>query len=185
MLHIACERGEFGRECPGDPGRISEPEIFIRLQPTEAVADQHAPPDLFRGIRSRAMRGGSEEADRRAGLAFGDLGKPEIRLRHARFTVALREDARCAIVRGEGGERPKDIDQIFLTAVSAAPHVVVAVRELAHLARMDLDRLPEVELDAVASRPQYPPDRRYNERIEHPRPPLPPPFHHAAKPLPP
>src|SRR3546814_4514891 len=93
-------------------------------------------------------------------LAFGDLGKPEIRLRHARFAVALREDARCAIVRGEGGERPKDIDQIFLTAVSAAPHVVVAVRELAHLARMDLDRLREVELDAVASRPQYPLDRR-------------------------
>src|SRR3546814_18814877 len=86
---------------------------------SDLVADQHAPPDLFRDIRSRAMRGGSEEADRRAGLAFGDLGKPEIRLRHARFAVALREDARCAIVRGAGGERPKDIDQIFLTAVSA------------------------------------------------------------------
>src|SRR3546814_17839482 len=34
---------------------------------------------------------------------------------------------------------------------------------------MNLDRLREVELDAVASRPQYPFDRRKNERVEHQR----------------
>src|SRR3546814_11712823 len=115
------------------------------------------------------MRGRPEEADRRAGLAFGDLGKPEIRFRHARFAVALREDARCAIVRGEGGERPEDIDQIFLSAGRAAPHVLVAVRELAHLARMNLDRLREVEQDALASPPQYPLDRRQTARTEQQR----------------
>src|SRR3546814_20942360 len=107
MLRIAGEGGELGRECPGDLGRISEPEIFIRRQPAKAVADQHAPPDLFRDIRSRAMRGRPEEADRRAGLAFGAFGKPEIRFRHARFAVALREAARCAIVRCEEGAGPR------------------------------------------------------------------------------
>src|SRR3546814_9072732 len=101
------------------------------------------------------MRGRPEEADRRAGLAFGDLGKPEIRFCHARFAVALREDARCAIFRGEGGERPEDIDQIFLSAGRLAPPVLFAVWELAHLARMDLDRLHEVASDAVAFRTQY------------------------------
>src|SRR3546814_13430331 len=44
-------------------------------------------------------------------------------------------------------------------------------------------RLREVELDAVASRPQYPLDRRKNERIEHQRGDMRRPFEQAAKPL--
>src|SRR3546814_19801850 len=98
------------------------------------------------------MRSRSQKAYRRARLAFGENGLPKIRFRHPLHAVALRKDARCAVFFCEGCQRPEDVDEIFLGAVGAAPHILVAVRELPHFARMDFDRLCEVELISEALR---------------------------------
>src|SRR3546814_2395037 len=66
------------------------------------------------------------------------------------------------MVGGEGGERPDDVDQILMRAFFSRPHVMVAVRKLPDLARMDFDRLRDIELDALAGIAENGFDRREN-----------------------
>src|SRR3546814_2734950 len=99
--------GQFGRKRPGDLGRIGEPQILIGLQPSQAVADEHAAPDLLAEVRARPMRSRSQKAYRRARLAFGENGLPKIRFRHPLHAVALRKDARCDVFFWEGCQRPE------------------------------------------------------------------------------
>jgi hypothetical protein len=47
-------------------------------------------------------------------------------------------------------QRPHHIDQIFDLADRAAPHILIAMRQLRRSAGMDADRLCRVELDTVA-----------------------------------
>src|SRR3546814_18797337 len=61
VLRIAGERGQFGRKRPGDLGRIGEPQIIIGLKPYQAVADEHAAPDLLAEVRARPMRSRSQK----------------------------------------------------------------------------------------------------------------------------
>ena len=64
--------------------------------------------------------------------------------------MASRPDARRPIGGRIRRERPHHIDQIFDTGCADGPHVLVAVRRLDQPAGEDLDRLCQVELDAVA-----------------------------------
>lgn len=167
MLRIAGERREFGREIFRDFRRVGQPQIFIGLQPSQAVAYEHAAPDIPAEVGAGAMGGRSQKADRRAGFAFGICGRAGILFGHADDAMASPIDFGRAIVLRERRQGPEDIHQIFLATVRPAPHVLVAVWELPHFAGVDLDRLREVELDAVASRSE---DRLHggqDDGIEH------------------
>src|SRR3546814_13428927 len=67
-------------------------------------------------------------------------------------------------------EGPHHIDEIFVLALGTVPHVVIAMRELPDLAGMNLDRLRDVQLNAIASACQHRFDQaeeggRHNQRF--------------------
>src|SRR3546814_9904053 len=47
--------------------------------------------------------------------------------------------------------RSDDIDEKFLLALGAGPHVMIAMRKLPNFAGVDFDGLCDIELDAVAA----------------------------------
>ena len=71
MLAIADQRGEFGFEMPRNLGRIGEPLIFIRLEPAQTVADNHASARDMRPVPARAMERRAEEYQGAAGVDLG------------------------------------------------------------------------------------------------------------------
>src|SRR3546814_3260323 len=64
--------------------------------------------------------------------------------------MAPGPQACAAIFRRERHKRPHNIHEIFDAALGAGPHVLIAMRHLRQCARMDLDRLGEIERDPFA-----------------------------------
>src|SRR3546814_18308982 len=89
------------------------------------------------------MRGRAKKAYRRSRFARGDDRRPKIRFRHSRGAVAVRVNVGRAIVGGERRQRPDDIDEKFLLALGAGPHVMIAMRKLPNFAGVDFDRSEE------------------------------------------
>src|SRR3546814_8221124 len=139
--------------------------ILIRLEPAETVADHEAAPDFAAVIRPRAMRGRAKKAYRRSRFARGDDRRPKIRFRHSRGAVAVRVNVGRAIVGGERRQRPDDIDEKFLLALGAGPHVMIAMRKLPNFAGVDFDGLCDFELDAVGAAAETSLDRGQDDLV--------------------
>src|SRR5204862_126042 len=68
-----------------------------------------------------------------------------------------------AIVR----ERPHHVDEILGLADRTAPHILIAVRKLRQGARIERDRLGQVELDCIAPRAERLLYQCEHERVQH------------------
>src|SRR3546814_2391412 len=71
-------RGQGRREIARDVGRIGQPEVLIRLQPSEAVANHDPPPHIAGDIGAGAVRGRAQKADCGARLAFSEIGRAHV-----------------------------------------------------------------------------------------------------------
>lgn len=70
MLLIANQRGEGWIEPTSNLRRIYQPLVFVRLQPSETVADDHSPPGCIGHISARPVQRRSQEHYCRARSAF-------------------------------------------------------------------------------------------------------------------
>src|SRR3546814_17389179 len=73
-------------------------------------------------------------------------------LLHPVAAVAIGIDLGRAVISREWSKRPDDVDQIFMLALGAIPHVMIAMGKLPRLTGMDFDRLRHIELNPVARR---------------------------------
>jgi len=167
MLDVSCQLSKFRREGFGNLWRISESEVFIWLKPTEAVPNHHAASDSVGMIWPGTVHGRSKEADRITRPAFGHYRIIELIEALNRLHVRTGIYPRCAVFGGELGERPDDVEEIFVIAFAARPHVVIAMRELFDLSGMDGDGLCDIKLDLVASVAEYLPSDCQDQRLEH------------------
>ena len=91
-----------------------------------------------------------QEKDRRTGIRLEGDRVPIIACRAE--IVAPRPDQCRAVFSLERRNRPHHVDEIFELAGRAAPHILVPVGELRWRARMQFERLREVELDGITPR---------------------------------
>src|SRR3546814_20421211 len=63
--------------------------------------------------------------------------------------------------------RSDDIDEKFLLALGAGPHVMIAMRKLPNFAGVDFDGLCDIELDAVAAAAENSLDRGQDDLVLH------------------
>src|SRR3546814_13301842 len=59
------------------------------------------------------------------------------------------------LISREWSKRPDDVDQIFMLALGAIPHVMIAMGKLPRHTGMDFDRLRHIELNPVARAAEY------------------------------
>src|SRR3546814_3956080 len=114
-------------------------------------------------IRAGTMKGRSQKYDRRSRISFdSDRLRAVVTLP---AIVAPRPDQRGPIFGRERRNRPHHVDEIFELPGRTAPHVLVPVRKLRWRARMQLERLREVELDGVAPRLEDSVDEAHDGRV--------------------
>jgi len=165
VLLIADQRRKLGAEAAGNFGRIGQPLVFIGFEPAEAVADDRAAADRVTRIAAGAVERRAKEQKRRARLEFdGKVAGRRRRIERMAAMTAGPDDGR-AILACVARERPHHVDQIFRIANDPAPHVLVAVRKLGRRARVERERLREVQLDCVAPGLEHAPRDAKDERV--------------------
>lgn len=101
VLNIADQFREFAREAARDMGWIGQPLVFIRLEPTKAVADDDAAANGGALISAGSVERRAEKDDRIAGLGFGDNPRPRSRISHRSRSVAAGPDQRRPVFLGK------------------------------------------------------------------------------------
>src|SRR3546814_20979857 len=93
------------------------------------------------------MQGRSQKYDRIAWFGFRNDRSFFRLFDQCLDAMAPGPDDCRTILLGEGCERPHHIHEIFDVSERTLPHILIAVRNLRQRARMELDRLGEIELD--------------------------------------
>src|SRR3546814_13060819 len=74
---------------------------------------------------------------------------------HPVAAVAIWIELGRAVISREWSKRPDDVDQIFMLALGAIPHVMIAMGKLPRITGMDFDRLRHLSLNPVAPAAEY------------------------------
>src|SRR3990167_1214109 len=166
VLCVACKRGQLGREGLCDIWRIGQPEVFVRLEPAKAVADDHCAADRLRPVGTGSVNRRAQKADCRTGITLRYDRISQFVERLNLLFMCSRIDPGCPVLLREARDWPHHIQKVFVMTLDPRPHIVITVRKLFDFTRVDFDRLSDIKLNPVARWAQDFLRKRQNDRVE-------------------